>query len=86
MGDEYIMLTTRLGKTLRFKQAQVRPMGRAAAGVRGISLRDGDEVISMDIVSADVENTAQLVIIGRNGKGKRTPVKLYRPRMTLGQD
>lgn len=80
MGEEYIMLTTRLGKTLRFKQAQVRPMGRPAGGVRGISLRDGDEVISMDIVSADVESTAQLVIIGRNGKGKRTPVTLYRPK------
>ncbi|MCX6016618.1 MAG: DNA gyrase subunit A [Chloroflexales bacterium] len=80
MGEEYIMLTTRLGKTLRFKQAQVRPMGRPAGGVRGISLRVGDEVISMDVVSPEVENTAQLVIIGRNGKGKRTPVKLYRPK------
>ncbi len=80
MGDEDIMLTTCNGKTLRFKQAQVRSMGRPASGVRGINLREGDVVVSMDVVTTKEKDTAQLVTISRNGKGKRTPVKLYRAK------
>lgn len=77
MGDEDVMLTTRMGKSLRFDQGQVRPMGRPASGVRGITLRFGDEVISMDTVTPEHMDTAQLITIGKHGKGKRTPLKLY---------
>ena len=79
-GDEDIVLTTRHAKTLRFKQAQVRSMGRPASGVRGINLRDHDEVISMDIIVPALAANSQLVTIASNGKGKRTPVNLYRPK------
>ena len=86
MGDEDVVLTTRMGKTLRFDQAQVRSMGRPASGVRGIGLRFGDEVISMNTVTPEHMDTAQLITIGKNGKGKRTPLKLYsrKGRATYG--
>lgn len=83
MGDEDVLLTTRMGKTLRFDQSTVRPMGRPAGGVRGIALRFGDEVISMDTVTPEYMDTAQLITMGKNGKGKRTPLKLY-PRKGRG--
>ena len=79
-GEEDVVLTTRMAKTLRFKQAQVRSMGRPASGVRGIALRDHDEVISMDIISPALAANSQLVTIAKNGKGKRTPINLYRPK------
>jgi DNA gyrase subunit A len=83
MGDEDVVLTTSLGKTIRFEQSQVRSMGRPASGVRGINLRPEDEVISMDIISASQAKTAQLITISRHGKGKRTPAALY-PRKGRG--
>ncbi|MFN5060744.1 MAG: DNA gyrase subunit A [Chloroflexota bacterium] len=79
-GDEDVVLTTRMAKTLRFKQAQVRSMGRPASGVRGIALREQDAVISMDIISPALAANSQLVTIAKNGKGKRTPINLYRPK------
>jgi DNA gyrase subunit A len=86
MGDEDVLLTTRMGKTLRFIQSQVRPMGRPASGVRGVALRFGDEVISMDVVTPEHMDTAQFITIGKNGKGKRTPLRLYprKGRATYG--
>jgi len=83
MGDEDVVLTTSLGKTIRFEQSQVRSMGRPASGVRGINLRPEDEVISMDTISASQAKTAQLITISRHGKGKRTPAALY-PRKGRG--
>jgi DNA gyrase subunit A len=86
MGDEDVLLTTRMGKTLRFIQSHVRPMGRPASGVRGVALRFGDEVISMDVVTPEHMDTAQFITIGKNGKGKRTPLRLYprKGRATYG--
>jgi DNA gyrase subunit A len=83
MGDEDVVLTTSLGKTIRFEQSQVRSMGRPASGVRGINLRPEDEVISMDTISESQAKTAQLITISRHGKGKRTPAALY-PRKGRG--
>ncbi len=83
MGDEDVVLTTSLGKTIRFEQSQVRSMGRPASGVRGINLRPEDEVISMDTISESQAKTAQLITISRQGKGKRTPAALY-PRKGRG--
>jgi DNA gyrase subunit A len=75
-----------MGKTLRFIQSHVRPMGRPASGVRGVALRFGDEVISMDVVTPEHMDTAQFITIGKNGKGKRTPLRLYprKGRATYG--
>ena len=49
-GEDDIILTTKSGIAIRFKEKDARPMGRAAAGVKGIRLKKGDEVISMDVI------------------------------------
>ncbi len=50
-GEDEIILVTKKGKSIRFKEKDIRPMGRAAAGVKGIRLEKGDEIIGMDVVS-----------------------------------
>lgn len=67
-GDE-IVLSTAKGMAIRFRQSDIRPMGRAASGVKGISLRSGDSVVGM--VLADEES--KLLTVCENGYGKRTP-------------
>jgi DNA gyrase subunit A len=78
-GDEDILMTTRLGQTIRFAQDDVRPMGRPASGVIGIRMEDKDEVVGMDLTG---EN-AQLLIITAKGMGKRTALDEY-PRKGRG--
>ncbi|TCJ15907.1 DNA gyrase subunit A [Rubrobacter taiwanensis] len=80
-GDE-VILVTRGGKGLRFRQSDVRAMGRATAGVKGITLREGDSVLSMDVVSDDA---ADLFMITEKGYGKRTPLSQFRAQGRGGQ-
>ncbi len=68
-GDE-IMLTTASGRTIRFRQSDVRSMGRASSGVRGIRLRNDDVVVGMTIA----EENSYLMDVSLNGFGKRTPI------------
>ncbi len=68
-GEADVLLVASHGKSIRFKEADVRPMGRGAAGVRGIRLPAGHEVIALSILSDGVVLTAT-----ENGYGKRTPV------------
>jgi DNA gyrase subunit A len=68
-GDAEILLVASHGKAIRFSEADVRPMGRGAAGVRGIKLPDGHEVIALTIMRDGLILTAT-----ENGYGKRTPV------------
>ena len=49
-GEDDIILATKNGISIRFKEKDIRPMGRGAAGVKGISLKKGDEVIGMDVI------------------------------------
>jgi DNA gyrase subunit A len=67
-GSEEVMLASRYGKAIRFSEADVRPMGRTAAGVRGIRLREKDEVVGMSILREGVT----LLAVTENGFGKRT--------------
>jgi len=82
-GDE-VILVTRKGKAIRFREKDLRAMGRAAVGVRGMRLAKGDEVISVDVLKARKPgNQAQkaqsyLLIISENGYGKRTKIEQYR--------
>ncbi|HLB66269.1 MAG TPA: DNA gyrase subunit A [Candidatus Saccharimonadales bacterium] len=69
-GDNEILISTALGQAIRFHEKGVRPMGRVARGVRGIRLRPGDEVISMDIV----QEGSDIFVISKFGYGKRTKV------------
>ncbi|MDZ7677628.1 MAG: DNA gyrase subunit A [Acidimicrobiales bacterium] len=78
-GEGDIIMTSKLGQTIRFAESQVRPMGRTAAGVRGMRLRDGDELVAASAVSDD----ANYVIVTDAGYGKRTAPDQY-PRKGRG--
>jgi len=85
-GEDDIIITTKNGIAIRFKEKDIRPMGRGAAGVKGIRLKKGDEVISMDVISktAKIDTKTNkvlkrfLLIVMENGYGKRTEVGQYR--------
>jgi len=79
-GTNHIILGTRDGMTIRFNESQVRSMGRASRGVRGINLRQGDTVVGMVIV----EEKAALFTICENGYGKRTGLENYRSQSRGG--
>ena len=72
-GNSEIMIFTQDGYAIRFKEDNVRPMGRTASGVRGITLRDEDIVVSMEIAIKDQD----VLVVSENGFGKRTPVEEY---------
>jgi DNA gyrase subunit A len=97
-GSDDIMLITKNGIAIRFHEGDVRPMGRGARGVRGISLRDGDELVSMVIIAgagdeaSDTEEAeprpdqnACLLTACHNGYGKRTRFTDYRTQSRGGK-
>jgi len=73
-GKKDVVLSTRDGLSIRFKEEEVREMGRTAHGVRGVRLQKGDEVVSMDILEED----KALLTVTENGYGKRTKADEYR--------
>lgn len=73
-GSDNLMIVTKLGQAIYFTETQVRPMGRSAAGVRGIKLRQSDETISCDVVNPEKEADIDLLTVLENGFGKRTIV------------
>ncbi|MFA5359602.1 MAG: DNA gyrase subunit A [Patescibacteria group bacterium] len=80
-GDDHIELVTAQGQAIRFKEKDVRDMGRNAAGVRGIRLKKKDDtVVGMGVIKNDKEKMKkyQLLAISENGFGKRTPIGLYK--------
>ncbi|NCP66947.1 DNA gyrase subunit A [bacterium] len=81
-GTDHIFIVTREGKSIRFPEEGVRPMGRAAAGVRGIRLKGNDEVIQMDILYP--ESPAKLLTVMENGLGKMSKVAEYREQSRGG--
>ncbi|MDI6883112.1 MAG: DNA gyrase subunit A [Patescibacteria group bacterium] len=79
-GDE-IVLVTKNGKSIRFKEKDLRAMGRGTVGVRGIRLSGDDEVIGMDIIkvqSSKFKVKNYLLVVMEQGYGKRTKVGEYR--------
>ncbi len=81
-GEDEIILVTKKGQLIRFKESQIRPMGRTAAGIRGIRIKKGDEVIGMDIVGKLLNGAKNedryLLVVTDNGYGKRTPLKEFK--------
>jgi len=73
-GKGEIFIGTRNGMAIRFEETDVRPMGRAAYGVRGITLRDDDYVVAMEVVSPG----GTLLTVTEHGFGKRTEIDEYR--------
>jgi DNA gyrase subunit A len=72
-GNDEIVISTALAQAIRFRERDVRHMGRATRGVRGIRLRSGDSVVGMDVIKPD----SQLLVIMENGYGKRTKVSQF---------
>lgn len=75
-GSDNVMLTTRKGKSAYFSGEEIRSMGRAAMGCRGIILAKNDYLIDISLVQPDSDE--DLLLITELGSGKRTPVKAYR--------
>ncbi len=76
-GNQQLMIATLHGKAIRFPEEKVRPMGRTASGVKGITFSDGkDEVVSM-IAVTDPENET-ILVVSEKGFGKRTDAEAYR--------
>jgi DNA gyrase subunit A len=81
-GEDELIIVTEMGQALRFSEQLVRPMGRPAAGVNGISLKKGDQVTTM----TKIQPGGSLLIVTSGGFGKQTPLKQYSPkgRATMG--
>lgn len=79
-GTDDIILVTANGQAIRFKEKNVRVMGRVATGVRGIRLKNGDIVVGMDVISSSLvaKNLFDLLVVTENGFGKRSSLKNYK--------
>lgn len=75
--SDHIILTSAKGKAVRFKESDLRSMGRAAGGVRAMKLGNNDKLVGADVIS-DSEKQASILVISANGFGKKTPVANYR--------
>lgn len=75
-GNAQIIIAARDGKAIRFEEDKVRAIGRTAAGVRGINLDEGDQVIGMLTVEPDQK--PEILVVSENGYGKRTDLDDYR--------
>jgi DNA gyrase subunit A len=84
-GTDEIMLSTENGQAIRFAEGDVRAMGRTAAGVTGMRLKKDDHIISMDIISKDMDlKTLEVLVITENGLGKKTPLADYKVQKRSG--
>lgn len=80
-GQDEVILVTSKGQSIRFKEKDARPMGRSAAGVKGINLKNGDKVVKMDIISKQGQEAKagyKLLVLTEKGFGKRTDLKNYK--------
>jgi DNA gyrase subunit A len=82
-GNQEIFMTSASGMSIRFSEKDVRPMGRTAYGVYGMSLDEGDTVVGMDVLSPD--QPGAILVISELGYGKRTPVSEYRVQTRGGK-
>lgn len=79
-GDSDLMMFTRNGQGIRFKEAEVRPMGRASQGVRGVRLREGDKVVA----AAVADEAEEVLLLTSGGYGKRTSMSEFRAQKRGG--
>jgi len=76
--DDEISLVTLSGQSIRFKESDVREMGRTAAGVTAMKLGKGDEIVSADIITKIDHKGAEILVVTKHGYGKTTPAKEYK--------
>ncbi|HBH31547.1 MAG TPA: DNA gyrase subunit A [Desulfofustis sp.] len=82
-GDDTVFLISHHGLSIRFHESDVRTMGRIAAGVRGIKLKDSDYVVAANVLASDSEES--ILIVTENGYGKRTIATEYRTQFRGGK-
>lgn len=80
-GNQEIFLSSAGGKSIRFNESGVRPMGRATRGVKGMGLAEGDVLVGMEVLS----ETATIMTVSENGYGKRSPMEEYRRQSRGGK-
>lgn len=76
-GNDEIIITSKDGKAIRFKEKEIRSMGRVAAGVRGMRLKGKDAIVGMDVINKQMEDGKWLIITDK-GFGKCTSIDSYR--------
>ncbi len=81
-GDDAILVTAK-GQSVRFKESDIREMGRGAGGVRAMRLGKGDVIVGTGVVSKKIEKP-ELLVIMKNGYGKKTPLKEYKTQKRGG--
>lgn len=81
-GDEVILATSD-GQSIRFKESDIREMGRAAGGVRGMAIDKGDYLVNADVIRKDMKNPEFLVMTA-TGNGKKTPLDEYKTQKRGG--
>ena len=74
-GEDEILISTKMGQAVRFKEEKVRSVGRNSMGVKGITLKDKDSVVSSEVIK---EEGVKILTVTENGFGKRTEVSKYR--------
>ena len=77
-GADHVFLCSKDGMSIRFSEEDVRPMGRSARGVMGMSLDEGDRVVAMEVLNISEASKYEILTITESGYGKRTPVEEYR--------
>ena len=84
-NEKEIILVTKFGQCIRFKENDVRTTGRVSMGVRGINLLDGDEVVGMQICTQICTQGDYLLVVSENGMGKRTPMAEFTVQLRGGK-
>ena len=79
-GNDDIMIITAHGQGIRFREKDIRAMGRTAGGVRGMKLKSDDIVVGMDVISPDLvkKKMFELLVVSQNGLGKKTEIDEYK--------
>lgn len=83
-GMDKVFMASAKGNAIFFDEKDIRPMGRSAAGVRGIHLRGDDYAVGIDIVLPSLEEKAQALVVLENGFGKRTPLSHFKVQLRGG--
>jgi DNA gyrase subunit A len=84
-GASEIILVTAQGQAIRFKESQLRPMSRTAAGVKAMRLKSGDFIAGLDIISSKFKvQSSKLLVVTENGFAKQTPLKDYKTQSRGG--
>jgi len=77
-GENDIILVTKKGQSIMFKEQDIREMGRPASGVKGITLKKEDKVVGMSVIDKNITDKQYLLVVMKNGYGKKTDIKEYR--------